>query len=134
MRGWLVGVAAAAVCPVVLGLAAALGLLRGDAFWIVSPFLGLPLSGVLAGLAVPRYAPHTTALVAALTVPVGLAVGWIVALLVTLPLDPSQDTAQTLFFALLSTFALPWWLGPVLLAMGIAWWMVRRWRGTEYLA
>ena len=76
----------------------------------------------------------TGVLVAALTVPVGLAVGWIVSLLVTLPLDPSQDTAQTLFFALLSTFALPWWLGPVLLAMGIAWWMVRRWRGTEYLA
>ena len=98
----------------------------GDAFWIVAPFGMVPLTGLGVGLTLRKYnwrsAPH----VAALSVPIGLALGWVVAMLVTLPVDPTQDTAQTLFFALLSTFVLPWWLGPLLLAMGIACLTVRR--------
>jgi len=38
----------------------------------------------------------------------------------------SRDAVLALFFALLSTVALPWWIGRLALAMVIAWFIVRR--------
>jgi hypothetical protein len=126
MRSLVLGVGVAAVGPILLGLVAALGLLPGDSFWIVAPFGLLPLTGATVGLALGRSWHRRAPLYAALAVPIGLAAGWIIAMVASLLVDPSQNTAMTLFFALLATFALPWWLAPLALAMGIAWLLVRR--------
>jgi len=124
------GVAAASLPPIVGGVLVSRHLLPGDSFWIAAPFGLIPLSGVLAGLAARRAGLKGSPIGAALSVPVGVGLGWVVAMLVSLPLDASQESAQTLFFALLSTFVLPWWVGPLLLAMGIAWFVGRnRWGG-----
>jgi hypothetical protein len=129
MRSILVGAGVAAIGPILLGVLVAAKLLPGDSFWIVAPFGLLPLTGVTVGLTLRGSQRRPAPLLAALAVPIGIGLGWIVALLVTLPLDPSQDTAATLFFALLSTFVLPWWVVPMLIGMGIAWWLVRRGQG-----
>ena len=129
MRSFLLGCGVAAIGPIVLGVLVAADLMPGDSFWIVAPLGLLPLTGLTVGLTLRGTQRRRAPLLAALAVPAGLALGWIVALLVTLPLDPSQDTAATLFFALLSTFVLPWWVGPLLVGMGIAWWLARRGMG-----
>ena len=119
----------AAIGPILLGFLVAAELLPGDSFWIVAPFGLLPLTGLTVGLTLRGSQRRRAPLLAALAVPAGLAIGWIVAMLVTLPFDPSQDSAPKMVFALLSTFVLPWWLGPLLVGMGIAWWLVRRGMG-----
>ena len=129
MRRFLLGCGVAAIGPIVLGVLVAAGLMPGDSFWIVAPLGLLPLTGVTVGLTLRGSQRRRAPLLAAVAVPVGIGLGWIIALLVTLPLDPSQDTAATLVFALLSTFVLPWWVGPLLVGMGIAWWLVRRGMG-----
>ena len=126
IRAFALGVAVAALGPPVLGVALASGLLPSDWFWLVAPFGMIPLTGPLVGVVVRARVVGRPAVAAALAVPAGLEAGWVVAILVSLPLDPSQDAALALFFALLSTVALPWWLGPVLVAMALAWFIVRR--------
>ncbi|MCC7369569.1 MAG: hypothetical protein IT306_14165 [Chloroflexi bacterium] len=125
MRSFLLAAAASVVGPVLFGLAVAGRLFPGDWFWIVTPFGLLPLTGVAAGFAVRAAGGRPRPILAALGVPCGIAVGWIVGLLVTLPLDPGQETAMTLFFALLSTFALPWWLLPLAIGMALSWAIAR---------
>jgi hypothetical protein len=133
MRAWVGGIGVAALGPVVFGAIEAVRPLPGDTFWIAAPFGLIPLTGVTVGLAMRRLAPvRRRPIAAALSVPVGLGVGWIAALLLSIPLDPSQQAAQTLFFALLSTYVLPWWVGPLLLAMGIAWFIARQ-TGEQYV-
>ena len=123
---FLLGAAAGSIPPIASGVMVSRQLLPGDSFWIVAPFGVIPLSGILAGIASHKANPRRSPLAAALAVPTGVAAGWVASLLLSLPLDPSQSSAQTLFFALLSTFVLPWWVGPLLLSMGIAWLIVRR--------
>jgi hypothetical protein len=129
VRSFLLGCGVAAIGPILLGILVAAGLMPGDSFWIVAPLGLLPLTGLTVGLTLRGSQRRRSPMVAAFTVPAGLALGWIIALLVTLPLDPSQDTAATLFFALISNFVLPWWFVPMMIGMGIAWWLVRRGQG-----
>jgi hypothetical protein len=133
-RAFGLGATVAAAGPVLLGMLLALGALPPDWFWLVAPFGIVPLTGAAVGAVVRATPVGRHARAAALAVPVGLALGWVVALLATAPLDPSGEAPMAMFFALLSQFFLPWWVVSVLLAMALAWLIARggwRWR-TDY--
>jgi hypothetical protein len=134
-RAFALGATTAAIGPMLLGLALALGVLPSDPFWLVAPLGMVPLAGVAVGAVVRATPVGRHARAAALSVPVGLGLGWAVALLVTAPLDPSGEAPLAMLFALLSQFVLPWWVLPLLLAMGLAWLVARGgWRPrSDYL-
>ena len=127
------GIVVAAAGPIVLEIALAASVLSDDAFWWIAPFGVIPLTGMLVGGVVrarttrqPSSAREIAAGAAAIAVPVGLVVGWMLGLLLRdlIEADPPLGV-PTMFAALPSMFFVPWWTVSTFAAMAVAWLIVR---------
>ena len=127
------GIVVAAASPIVLEVALAASVLSDDAVWGIAPFGMIPLTGMLVGGVVrarttrqPSSAREIAAGAAAVAVPVGLVVGWVLGLLLRdlIEADPPLGV-PTMFAALLSMFFVPWWTVSTVVAMAVAWLIVR---------